>query len=106
MSIRTRLALWYAGIMFVSLVAMGILSYHAFAPEPHTSGHGPGERPRPDDLDESDLREIFRIIFFLTHRDSFLHFDTYKFNFVSEFISNQSQCFSIKPLIDRHKKSK
>jgi len=63
MSIRTRLALWYAGIMFVSLVAMGILSYHAFAPEPRTSGHSPGERPRPDDLDESDLGEIFRIIF-------------------------------------------
>ena len=27
MSIRTRLTLWYAGIMFVSLVAMGMLSY-------------------------------------------------------------------------------
>jgi len=63
MSIRTRLTLWYAGIMFVSLVAMGILSYHAFAPEPQTSGHSPGERPKPDDLDESDLGEICRIIF-------------------------------------------
>ena len=39
MSIRTRLALWYAGIMFVSLLAMGILSYHAFAPEPHSAKH-------------------------------------------------------------------
>ena len=34
MSIRTRLTLWYAGIMFVSLLAMGVLSYHVFAPEP------------------------------------------------------------------------
>src|ERR1035437_4766563 len=63
MSIRTRLTLWYAGIMFVSLLAMGILSYHAFAPEPRPSGHGPGEHLKPDDVDESDLGEVFRIIF-------------------------------------------
>ena len=43
MSIRTRLTFWYAGIMFVSLLAMGILSYHAFAPEPRPAGHGLGE---------------------------------------------------------------
>ena len=58
MSIRTRLTLWYAGIMFVSLLAMGVLSYHAFAPEP-----GPAERLDPDEADESDLGEICRIIF-------------------------------------------
>ena len=63
MSIRTRLTLWYAGIMFVSLVAMGILSYHAFAPEPRAPGHAASERLKPDDSDESDLGEIFRIIF-------------------------------------------
>jgi signal transduction histidine kinase len=63
MSIRTRLTLWYAGIMFVSLVAMGILSYHAFGPEPQAAGHSTGDRPKPDELDESDLGEIFRIIF-------------------------------------------
>jgi signal transduction histidine kinase len=57
-SIRTRLTLWYAGIMFVSLLAMGILSYHAFAPEP-----SPAEHLEPDETDESDLGEIFRIIF-------------------------------------------
>src|SRR5512137_1705231 len=63
MSIRTRLTLWYAGIMFVSLLAMGILSYHAFAPEPRTGGRGPDEQMNPDEADESDLGEIWRIIF-------------------------------------------
>ena len=46
MTIRTRLTLWYAGIMFVSLVAMGILSYHAFAPEPRTQPGKPSRRKR------------------------------------------------------------
>jgi signal transduction histidine kinase len=63
MSIRIRLTLWYAGIMFVSLVAMGILSYHAFAPEPRTSEHDTSEHLKPDEADESDLGEIYRIIF-------------------------------------------
>ena len=58
MSIRTRLTLWYAGIMFVALVAMGIFSYHAFAPEPHVAGPA-----NQDEADESDLGEIYRIIF-------------------------------------------
>ena len=35
MTIRSRLSLWYAGIMFVSLAAMGILSYYKFVDEPH-----------------------------------------------------------------------
>jgi len=63
MSIRTRLTLWYAGIMFVSLLAMGMLSYHAFAPESPGSGRSPGEGANRDEPDESDLREIIRIIF-------------------------------------------
>jgi signal transduction histidine kinase len=63
MSIRTRLTLWYVGIMFVSLVAMGILSYHAFAPEPQTSGRNASDPLKADESDESDLREVFRIIF-------------------------------------------
>jgi signal transduction histidine kinase len=44
--------------MFVSLLAMGILSYHAFAPEPRPAG-----RASADEADENDLGEIFRIIF-------------------------------------------
>jgi signal transduction histidine kinase len=57
MTIRTRLTLWYAGIMFVSLLVMGALVYHEFAPEPHAdSAQKVGE-------DEGDLREVLRIIF-------------------------------------------
>ncbi len=63
MSIRTRLTLWYAGIMFVSLLAMGILSYHAFAPEPRAAGNGVTAGTSSDESDESDLGEVFRIIF-------------------------------------------
>jgi signal transduction histidine kinase len=58
MSIRVRLTLWYAAIMFVSLAAMGVLSYKAFAPEPRIAGPANSE-----EADESDLGEIYRIIF-------------------------------------------
>jgi heavy metal sensor kinase len=57
MTIRTRLTLWYAGIMFVSLLIMGVLVYHEFAPEPHADG---GQKVSED---EGDLREVLRIIF-------------------------------------------
>jgi signal transduction histidine kinase len=63
MSIRTRLTLWYAGIMFVSLAAMGVLSYHAFGPEPRTAGRSAAEPPKPNEEDENDLGEVCRIIF-------------------------------------------
>ena len=57
MTIRVRLALWYAAVMFVSLAVMGLLMYHAFAPESGAqSTHESAE-------DASDLREIFRILF-------------------------------------------
>ena len=36
MTVRTRLTLWYAGIMFVSLLAMGGLSYYKFVVEPRS----------------------------------------------------------------------
>ena len=34
MTIRTRLSLWYAVIMFVALMAMGVLLYHQLIMEP------------------------------------------------------------------------
>jgi len=40
--IRTRLTLWYAGVMFASLLLVGVLSYHRFDGE---TDRGP--RPRP-----------------------------------------------------------
>jgi signal transduction histidine kinase len=57
MTIRARLSLWYAGVIFVSLLAMGGLSYHAFAPDPHSTSRAQAED------DEGDLREILHILF-------------------------------------------
>jgi len=54
MTIRKRLTLWYAVIMFVSLAAMGSLAYHEFAPDP-TPDHGEG--------DDSDLGQVLSILF-------------------------------------------
>lgn len=50
MTIRARLSLWYASIMFVSLLAMGLLTYEQFAPEPHRT-------PQKYEADKEDFRE-------------------------------------------------
>jgi signal transduction histidine kinase len=54
MTIRKRLTLWYAVIMFVSLVAMAALAYHEFAPDPTPNGGG--------EADDSDLSSILHIL--------------------------------------------
>jgi len=58
MTIRTRLTFWYAGVMLVSLLAMGILMYRQFAPEPRGLPT-PALRPE-EESDEGDLREALR----------------------------------------------
>lgn len=63
MTIRTRLTLWYAGIMFVSLAAMGVLMYREFAPEPRKPASPQGERTKEEEGDEGDLVEALRIVF-------------------------------------------
>jgi signal transduction histidine kinase len=35
MTIRVRFTLWFAGVLFIALVAMGVLAYHELAVEPH-----------------------------------------------------------------------
>lgn len=60
MTIRTRLTAWYAGIMFLSLLAMGLLMYHEFAPEPRSNNPSADHR---DEGDENDLGEALRILF-------------------------------------------
>lgn len=56
MTIRTRLSLWYATIMFVSLLAMGVLTYRQFAPDP-------AEKATPQEqADENDFREVLRTL--------------------------------------------
>jgi signal transduction histidine kinase len=57
MTVRARLSLWYAGVIFVSLLAMGALTYHEFAPEPHSV------TPAQFEDEEGDLRDMFRILF-------------------------------------------
>jgi signal transduction histidine kinase len=57
MTVRARLTLWYAGIIFVSLIAMGVLTYREFAPEPLA------DNKQKVQEDQEDLREIFRILF-------------------------------------------
>jgi signal transduction histidine kinase len=57
MTIRTRLTLWYAGIMFISLLGMGVMTYVQFAPESH-----PNPNPRKLEADKEDFREGLRNI--------------------------------------------
>jgi Signal transduction histidine kinase len=63
MTIRTRLTAWYAGIMFVSLLVMGLLMYREFAPEPHQHKSAEKSNDKADEGDEGDLRELLRIFF-------------------------------------------
>jgi len=55
MTIRTRLTLWYAGIMFCSLMLMAGLTYREFAPEK-------GESWSSEEGDESDFHETLHIL--------------------------------------------
>jgi heavy metal sensor kinase len=54
MTIRTRLSLWYATIMFIALMAMGVLLYHQLVIEPrqearrHHNGQNDEEAVDPD----------------------------------------------------------
>jgi signal transduction histidine kinase len=58
MSIRIRLTLWYAAIMFVSLLTMGVLSYRQFAP----NSLGMRKSVGTDEEDEGDFRESLSIL--------------------------------------------
>ena len=60
MTIRARLTAWYAGIMFISLLTMGLLMYREFAPEPHPQNSA---AEQSSEGDEADLREVLRILF-------------------------------------------
>ncbi|HEU0040323.1 MAG TPA: ATP-binding protein [Verrucomicrobiae bacterium] len=61
MTIRARLTFWYAGIMFVSLLAMGWLSYREFAPEPRSAPSSLKELKDAEE-DEGELHDVFRIL--------------------------------------------
>ena len=61
MTIRTRLTAWYAAVMFVSLLAMALLMYREFAPEPRAKLEA--SIPKFEEGDEGDLAETLRIVF-------------------------------------------
>jgi signal transduction histidine kinase len=56
MTIRSRLTLWYAGVIFVCLVIMGVLTYMEFAPEPQVQNEAQIEDQK------SDLHDVLKII--------------------------------------------
>ncbi len=58
MTIRARLTFWYAGVMLVSLLVMGVLMYRQFAPEPRPA-HA-SEATSEEETDESDFNEALR----------------------------------------------
>ena len=59
MTIRTRLTLWYAAFMFVSLLAVGTLSYVNFVAGRHVTARD--DHPGKAD-EERDFGEVFRIL--------------------------------------------
>ena len=62
MTIRTRLTLWHAGVMFIALLAMGGLSYYEFVVEPRRHVAPGADASKEAAEDESDFAEVFRIV--------------------------------------------
>ncbi len=59
MTIRTRLSLWYASILFASLLAMGGLAYYEFIVEPRL--HPPGT-PGEEDAGDDPLGDVLALV--------------------------------------------
>lgn len=62
MTIRTRLTLWYAGIMCLSMVAMGGLAYHEFIVEPRNRATNARLTVEQVWEEEGDFSEMVRIV--------------------------------------------
>ena len=62
MTIRTRLSLWYAAIMFIALMVMGVLLYNQLVieprHEPQRDNRDPGEEDRVDPDVFEDVTDI------------------------------------------------
>jgi signal transduction histidine kinase len=61
MTIRTRLTLWFVGILFISLMAMGVLSYYELVAEPNSKPTQPTQ-PGGDESDQTDLGDVIAIV--------------------------------------------
>jgi signal transduction histidine kinase len=57
-TIRTRVTLWFAGVLFISLIAMGALSYYELVAEPRRDALRPGPLKEKD----SEGEEVVDII--------------------------------------------
>ena len=62
MTIRTRLTLWYAGIMCLSMLAMGAVAYHEFIVEPRSRAAATRLTAAEMWEEEGDFGEILRIV--------------------------------------------
>jgi signal transduction histidine kinase len=62
MTIRTRLSLWYAAIMFIALLAMGALSYYEFVFEPRREAAARLEAKVAEAEEEGDFADVLRIV--------------------------------------------
>lgn len=62
MTIRTRLTLWYAGIMCLSMFAMGVLAYYEFIVEPRNRVSTASLSVEEVSEEEGDFSEIIRIV--------------------------------------------
>ena len=62
MTIRTRLTLWYAGIMCLSMLAMGVLAYYEFIIEPRNHMTTPRLVLEKVAEEEGDFGEIVQIV--------------------------------------------
>ncbi|HWX21109.1 MAG TPA: ATP-binding protein [Candidatus Binatia bacterium] len=61
MTIRTRLTLWFSGILFVALLAMAVLSYFELVAEPRNKVHR-GETTAKEEMDENGLEDIAGVL--------------------------------------------
>jgi heavy metal sensor kinase len=57
MTIRTRLSLWYAAVMFVALMVMGVLLYYQLVIEPRQHARRHPERQHTEQAIEQDMFE-------------------------------------------------
>jgi signal transduction histidine kinase len=61
-TIRTRLTAWYAGIMFISLMAMGVLLYYQFVIQPRQEAQRRHNEREQEQADPDDFEDAAGIV--------------------------------------------
>jgi hypothetical protein len=62
MTIRTRLSLWYATIMFIALMAMGVLLYHQLVIEPRQEARRHHQEREEEAVDPDVFEDVTGIV--------------------------------------------